>query len=132
MFKKLISRLSLACVLLGATASLAEGDHPHDKGPHGGDVRGFGKYHMEGVKQGEKATFYLLGDDGKTAATIAKHEGGTITIIAPGKAQEKTAIAAGNNFSETSVNVPAAGKITVLVSIKEGGKNTSTKFSFSK
>ena len=130
-FKDLISKLAIVTGLLLSPVALAD-DHPHDKGPHGGDVKGFGKYHIEGVRQGDKATFYVLGDDGKTAASVAKSEGGSVTVIVPGKAQQKTDIAAGANFSDTTAALPPDGKSTVLIIIKEGGKTYSAKFNFSK
>lgn len=136
MLKTFSSKLVLAAGLVFASVApsglvaLAGEDHPHEKGPNGGAVKGFGKYHIEGVRKGDKASFFLLGDDGKTAATIAKHEGGSITVIAVGKPQEKTDIPAGAGFSETSATVPAKGKVTVLVSIKASGKAASAKFNF--
>lgn len=113
----------------GGAVSFAADDHPHSKGPHGGVVGGFGdKYHMEAVRSGDKVSFYLLGDDGKSAATIAKHEGGTIVLIIPGKGQEKTEIPAGTSFSEVSAPASGKGKITATVKLKVGGKMISGKF----
>ena len=132
MLRSLISRLALAAGLLAAPVAIAADDHDHDKGPHGGEVKGFGKFHLEGVRQGDKATFYVLGDDGKTSASVVKHDGGTVTVIAPGAAQDKEKIPSAGSFSETSVKVPAKGKVTVLVSLKEAGKAFTAKFNFSK
>lgn len=130
MLKNLISNVALVIGLLATPVAMAEG-HPHEKGPHGGDVKGFGKYHMEGVRHGDKATFYVLAEDGKTSASVPKYDGGIVTVIAPGKAQDKTDIAAGSNFSEASAKLPATGKATVLVTIREDGKTYSVKFNFS-
>jgi hypothetical protein len=131
MFKTWLSKIWLGFIFLSGPAAMGASDHPHDKGPHGGEVHAFGKYHMEGVSKGGIASFYVLADDGKTAASVPKYEGGTVTVIVPGKALEKTDIIPGNSFSETSVKLPLSGKSTVLLTIKVGGANYSTKFNFS-
>ena len=129
MLQKSISKLALAVGLVLVPVSAFAGDnHPHDKGPHGGTVTGFGKYHLEGVRSGDTASFYLLGDDGKTPATMAKSNGGTFTVLA-GTAQTKADIAPGS-FSEATTKVPATGKVTVLVAIKDEAKSVSAKFNF--
>lgn len=128
MWSDLISKIVLAISLMVTTVASAD-EHAHAKGPHGGDVKGFGKYHLEGQRQGNKASFYVLGDDGKTFSAVAKHDGGSVTVIAPGKAQDKVDIPVGVNFSETSVKVPA-GKVTVLIILRDGSSSYSAKFNF--
>lgn len=117
-------------LVLAATGAIAAEDHPHDKGPHGGVVGGFGgKYHMEAARSGDRMTFYLLADDGKSSATIATHEGGEVALIIPGRGLEKVEIPAGVSFSEFSTQVAQKGKITATVKLKVEGKVMSGKFS---
>ncbi len=130
MLQKSISKLALAVGLALVPAAVFAADHSHDKGPHGGEVKSFGKYHLEGVRKSDTASFYLLGDDGKSAATIAKSGGGSFTVLA-GTSQTKADIAAGA-FSEATTKVPATGKVTVLVALKDEDKAISAKFNFDK
>jgi hypothetical protein len=131
MFKTWFSKIGLGFILLSGPAAMGAGDHLHEKGPHGGEVRSFGKYHMEGVSKGGIASFYVLADDGKTASSVPKFDGGSVTVIVPGKALEKTDLVPGDNFTETTAKLPASGKSTVLLTIKVGATNYSTKFNFS-
>lgn len=131
MFKRLSSSLVLVSGLLFALPLFAGSGHSHPKGPNGGDVKEFGsKHHIEATREGAKVSIYLLDGEGTGSASIAKHSGGTVTVIAPGKSQEKTEIKADGPFSNSSVSVPASGKVTVLVVLKVNGKGMSAKFSF--
>lgn len=67
----------------------------------------------------------------RVAPAIAKQEGGNVTVIAPGKPQERTDIAPGGRFSETTAKLPPTGKVTVLITLSEGAKSYSVKFNFS-
>lgn len=134
MFHKSTFELALGAFLVAAPVAIHAGvargaeDHAHAKGPHGGDVKTLGKYHLEGVRAGEALTFYLLADDGKAAATIEKVDGGTITVLA-GKSNDKTEIPTGP-FSELSAKAPATGKVTALLALKVAGNPLSAKFVF--
>lgn len=130
MIKSLLTKAALVLGLFGGGAVvMGADDHTHDKGPHGGIVAGFGdKFHMEAVRSGDKVSFYLLDGDGKSGATIAKHKGGTITLIIPGKGQKKTEIPAGGPFSEVSAPASGKGKITATVKLNVDGKTISGKF----
>ena len=104
--------------------------HGGSKGPHGGTVQDFGdKYHMEGVAEGGTAKFYLLDGDGK-AATLEKHEGGSITVLATGKKPETTPISKDGAFTAAEAPLIGQGKLTATVNVKSGGKSYSAKFKF--
>ena len=121
-FGKMVVALSL---ILGAgTAAFA---HEDSKGPHGGVVKEFGSFHMEGVLDGASVKFYLL--DGKGAnASSSDTTGGSITVISGGGAPSTTKIEAGK-FTEGSAAAEGK-KVTASISLKIGGKNQSAKFSF--
>ncbi len=131
MLKKFSSKFLMVVGLLLTKPVLAEGDHAHAKGSHGGEVKGLGsKYHIEGVREKDKATFFILDAEGKNTVSISKHGGGTVTVIAPGKPQDKSEIKADSPLAETKVSVPADGKVTVLISVKVDDKPVTAKFNF--
>ena len=118
----------IAGLSLSWTAGLTAGDHPHDGGPHGGIVLGFGdNHHMEAKFSGGNATFYVLDGDAKAVVDIGKHQGGSVTIIVPGKGQKVTKIEAGPSFKEITVDVAGKGA-TGLVKLKVGTKTVTGKF----
>lgn len=105
--------------------------HEEGKGPHGGVVKEFGgKFHMEGVLEGDSAKFYLLDGDGKKG-TSTNFDGGTITIVAGDKSPATTKLDKGS-FSEASAPVGGSGKISAAITLKIDGKAASSKFSFKK
>lgn len=102
------------------------------EGPHGGTVTDFGdKYHLEGVLKGDTAHFYLLGDDDKVA-TLKKHDGGSITIVASGQNAKKTEISKSEPFSHVTAPVDGKGNVTAKVNLKVGSKTYTGKFKFKK
>lgn len=132
MFGRLISRFLLALgLVVSSGAALANDDHDHLKGPHGGEVKGFGdKLHIEAVRKGAAVSLFVLDGDGKRDATVAKHGGGSITVLAPGAKQEKVELAAGQDFSKAEAKAPEEGKVTVLVTVKIEGKTVTATFGF--
>jgi hypothetical protein len=107
---------------------LAGGDHAHGKGPHGGEVATFGaEYHIEVVKEGKMLVFYVL-DENSSPVAIKDVSGGTITVIAPGKGQNKIEIQKNNELKQFSAPSPEAGKVTVVVKLSSQGKDRLAKF----
>lgn len=126
-------KILMLSVLLSLASTVTTQVYAHEgEGPHGGVVTDFGdKYHLEGVLKGDTAHFYLLGE-GDKVATIIKHDGGSITIVAPGEGVKKTEVAAAEPFSHVTVAVAGKGHITAKVTLKVGSKTYTSKFKFKK
>jgi hypothetical protein len=123
----MISILFSLSALVTTQAAAHEGE-----GPHGGVVTDFGdKYHLEGVLKGDTAHFYLLDEDEKVA-TIKKHDGGSISIVAPGEGVKKTDISGSEPFSHLTAPVAGKGNITAKLTLKVGSKTYTGKFKFKK
>ena len=131
MLKNFMTKLLMVLGLLGTSAiTHAAEEHHHDKGQRGGVVMSFGdSYHIEAVRSADKVTFYVMGGDGKSPATITKHSGGSIVLVIPGTGEVKTEIPAGAALSEVSAPAAAKGTITAMLKLIVEGKSLSAKFS---
>jgi hypothetical protein len=128
----MLSRMKTAITVAGLSLSGLATAHGGGKGPHGGQTTDFGgAYHMEGVLEGDAAHFYLLDEDAK-GTTLAKQDGGTVTVVVPGQGVKTSAIAAGASFSEATAPVVGKGKVTANVKLKVGEKTYSATFKFDK
>lgn len=123
----MINILFSLSVLVTTQASAHESE-----GPHGGVLTDFGDdYHLEGVLKDGTAHFYLLNESGK-AATIKKHGGGSISIVASGEGVKTTNIPDSESFSHISAPVAGKGNITAKLKLKVGSKTHTAKFKFKK
>lgn len=132
MFARSIFKAIFAMALaVGSTLTLADTDHAHDQGPHGGDVKTLGaKHHIEAVRKGAVVSLFVLDGEGKKEAAISNHNGVTVTVVAPGATQEKIELKAGQEFAKVEAKAPEKGKVMVLVSVKLDGKAKNVKFGF--
>lgn len=121
----LVAMTLVLTVMLGAgTAAFA---HVDSKGPHGGVVKEFGNFHMEGVLDGGSVKFYLLDGDG-AKGTSTEIAGGSVTVLSGGSSPKVTKIEKGK-FAEVSASADGK-KVTASIMLKIGGKNQSAKYSF--
>ena len=129
--EKLMSRSFLTLALLSPIAIVSVPTpvmaHEDSKGPHGGTVKEFGSYHVEGILEGGMVKFYLLDGDGAklTSGDVA---GGALTVISAGGSPKVTKIEKGK-FSEASASAEGK-KVTASLVLKIGGKSQSAKFTF--
>lgn len=127
MWKKLFSKLLVTSVL--STGAFAGGEHNHEKGPHGGDVKGFGdKNHIEAIRSGDEASVFVLDKEGKMSGNMSKHKGGSITVTSTDGKPTNTNIAIDTSLNEIKVNLPVGKKVTLIINVKIDGKNVSAKF----
>ena len=129
--EKLMSRTLLTLALLSPIAIVSVPTmvvaHEDSKGPHGGAVKEFGSYHLEGILEGGMVKIYLLDGDGAKSAS-ADITGGSLTVISAGGSPKVTKIEKGK-FSEASASAEGK-KVTASLALKIGGKSQSAKFSF--
>lgn len=131
MFIRSISKVLLVLSFVVTAPALAKEEHDHGKGAHGGEVKELGgEFHIEAARKGDKVLIYVLDAGGEKSASLTQHGGGSITVVASGSKPQKSEIDKGSPFSTAEVIVPSSGKVTVLVSVKIGGKSTTTKFVF--
>ena len=123
---KVLVAMTLALVAVGGVGTAAFA-HEDSKGPHGGVVKEFGNFHMEGVLEGAAVKFFLLDGNGAIGASTDT-TGGSITVISGSGAPATTKIESGK-FTEASANAQGK-KVTASISLKVGGKSQTVKFSF--
>jgi hypothetical protein len=131
--RSIFRSLLLLAVTAAAPAAVAGKDHLHQHatGPHGGAVESLGDgLHVEAVRKGETIFVYVLDGAGTKDASLTQHDGGSITVVAPGGKPQRTEIEKGSAFSKAELKVPASGTIAVMVSVKIAGKSVTAKLTF--
>ncbi len=119
--------LTIAALLLGAGAALAQHSHGAMKGPNGGPMQDVAGVHAELIVAGTVVTINLLDDSNKP--TSAKGFSGSVLIVSGGS-RETVALAVADDSSLKGVakTPPAAGAAVTLVLKNAAGKSGQVKF----